>query len=239
MLVKNEIKNDVYNKLINYIFDKSDIISVTVYNDQHSEANKKVRTIIMSVDNNLINSIINNYNEDKLEIIYKKFHDNELIFDKDYVNRWENSNYDSYLKELNRHSVITSSIMNYIYEINTNNWINKYKDIIIKKNEILLNSGVHHSTIYYLKLNNEIKNELILKNSIFNWCYPSSIEDICFFKNGYCWLYSVTHEKICDIYCENKEEYEYLKSIGIEFLNDDFVPTPKDKLYFENYIEKN
>ncbi len=67
------------------------------------------------------------------------------------------------------------------------------------------------------------------------WLNPNFPEDIAFFRNGYCWLYSVAHEEICDIYCENEEEYEYLKLIGIEFVDDEFVPTPKAELYYEEY----
>ncbi len=63
------------------------------------------------------------------------------------------------------------------------------------------------------------------KNSIFSWCYPESLEDLCFLKNGYYWLESVAHEDLCFIYCKDEAEYEYLKSIGIVFDEDHFVPS--------------
>ena len=46
----------------------------------------------------------------------------------------------------------------------------------------------------------------------------------------------MAHEKICDIYCENEEEYNYLRSIGIEFEEDHFIPLSekeKKNLYYE------
>ncbi len=81
----------------------------------------------------------------------------------------------------------------------------------------------------------EENKELLNKKSIYDWCFLTSLEDLCFYKNGYCWLYSVAHEEICDIFCENEEEYEYLKSIGIKFVDDKFVPTPKEQLIYEEY----
>ena len=42
---------------------------------------------------------------------------------------------------------------------------------------------------------------------------------------------SVAHEKLCNIYCESEEEYEYLKSIGVEFYEKEYVPI--------SYEEKN
>lgn len=81
----------------------------------------------------------------------------------------------------------------------------------------------------------EENKELLNKKSIYDWCFLTSLEDLCFYKNGYCWLYSVGHEEICDIFCENEEEYEYLKSIGIKFVDDKFVPTPKEQLIYEKY----
>ena len=46
----------------------------------------------------------------------------------------------------------------------------------------------------------------------------------------------MVHEKICEIYCENEEEYNYLRSTGIEFEEDYFIPfseEEKKNLYYE------
>ena len=100
------------------------------------------------------------------------------------------------------------------------------------KNNYLENK-IYHSTTYYFKLNNELKKQILNNSSLYGWCFPNYLEDICFFKNGYCWLYSVAHEKLCEIYCRDEKEYEYLKSIGIEFVNNKYIPSKNEKLYYE------
>lgn len=42
---------------------------------------------------------------------------------------------------------------------------------------------------------NEMKRYLLEPNRLFNWKYPYFPEDISFFKNGYCWFYTVSHEE--------------------------------------------
>ena len=71
--------------------------------------------------------------------------------------------------------------------------------------------------------------------NLYNWLNPNYPEDVAFFKDGYCWLYSVAHEDICDIYCTDEAEYDTLKEIGIEFYENKFEPTAKGQLYFEQY----
>lgn len=89
--------------------------------------------------------------------------------------------------------------------------------------------------VLFYRTTQQLENYILSKQCLYDWLNPMYPEDISLFKNGYCWLYSVAHEEICDIYCENEEEYEYLKSIGIEFVDDEFVPTPKEELYYEEY----
>jgi len=89
--------------------------------------------------------------------------------------------------------------------------------------------------VLFFKASIEMETYMLKNKNLYAWLNPNYPEDICFFKNGYCWLYSVAHEKLCDIFCENEEEYEYLKSIGIEFFEENFSPTPKDELYYEEY----
>ena len=89
--------------------------------------------------------------------------------------------------------------------------------------------------ILFFKMSLRTTKYLLNNKNLYAWLNPDYPEDISFFKDGYCWLYSIAHENLCDIYCESKEEYEYLKSIGIEFWNDEFVPISEDEIYYENY----
>lgn len=89
--------------------------------------------------------------------------------------------------------------------------------------------------IMFYKTSNNVKDYLLKNENLYDWLNPDFPEDISFFSNGYCWLYSIAHENLCYIYCDSKEEYDYLKSIGIEFANSEFIYTPKQDLYYENY----
>lgn len=89
--------------------------------------------------------------------------------------------------------------------------------------------------VLFYKTNKELEEYVLSNSNLYSWLNPDYPEDISFFKNGYCWLYSVAHEEMCDIYCENEEEYNYLKSIGIEFMDDKFIEISNNELYFENY----
>lgn len=89
--------------------------------------------------------------------------------------------------------------------------------------------------IVFLKLNDDIKFYLQSNDNLYKWLNPNFPEDISFFRNGYCWLYSVAHEEKCYIYCSNKKEYDYLKLIGVEFYENKYIPTLKKELYYEEY----
>jgi len=89
--------------------------------------------------------------------------------------------------------------------------------------------------VLFFKFDNPIKDYLLENCNFYQWLNPKYPEDVCFFKNGHCWLYSVAHEDYCCIYCETKEEFEYLKSIGIEFDEEEFAAPDKNRLYYEEY----
>lgn len=48
--------------------------------------------------------------------------------------------------------------------------------------------------------------------------FPNCFENISFFKGEYCWLRTVSHEEMCDIYPNDKNEIECLKEIGLDFI---------------------
>ena len=91
------------------------------------------------------------------------------------------------------------------------------------------------SVVQFYKFDDSLKEYLLTKKNFYSWCNPKFPEDIAFFKDGYCWLYSVAHEEMCDIYYKDRKEYEEMKNIGIEFYKKKFKPIPKKKFYFERY----
>lgn len=246
MLVKKSIKNDVYKKLLDYAFSKCDVISLTRYCNQHVQETKETMKVILSKSHYTVNDIVSNYSDKLIEEMYNDFLDDPVIFDDEYKKSFEkriDENFDKEhaerFKKRNRHSCIWHALGFTVYNELGNRLLEKYKKIVIcqKDNDEFckLFPNSKSPTTYYFQLNDSLKKELLNKKSIYDWCFPTSLEDLCFYKNGYSWLYSVAHEEMCFIYCENEEEYEYLKSIGIEFVDDEFVPTPREKLYYEEY----
>lgn len=250
MLVENIIDGDIYIKLIEYILPKCDIISLKKYNDQHQEKHKKIIDIILSDSNISIDDIVTNYSDKYLNELCNelcnKYKDNKTIFDEEYKDKFEKNKYNfdykisEEQKKENRKMAIIGSVRQFIYNSLTNEWLDKNRESIILERPNIIEDKlfierINHSTTYFLKLIEDLKTEILNKNSIYDWHYPISIEDISFFKDGYCLLNSITHENLCFIYCESEEEYEYLKSIGIKFAENQFIPTPKEKLYYENF----
>ena len=50
--------------------------------------------------------------------------------------------------------------------------------------------------VYFYKFSNTVKELLLENRSFYSWLHPNYPEDIAFFKNGYCWLWSIAHEEI-------------------------------------------
>ncbi len=247
MVIDKNIEKDTYWKLVDYAFQKCDTISLTKQNDQHESEHKKIMDIIMSMNSYSATDILNNYSEKFLEDMVLQFKDNDIIFDeenwKKYVKSLGMSDESiEELKKSNRYHTITGSIMRFVYKKLTESWINRNRNSIITVTNHYITelSGKKflYNHIYYIKMTKEIQEEMLKKQSLFDWIFPTSLEDLCFFKDGYCWLYSVAHEEILDIYCENEEEYNYLKSIGVEFVEDHFIPISekeKEALYNKNF----
>lgn len=246
MLVKNNIEGSIYKNLMKYMFQYSDVISVIRYTDQHKEENVRKINVILSSGFFSKWEILNNFSEELVQKIWDKFQNDEGFFDENYRNTYEVNRYgfeDDYFQvfiKKNRRRSIEGCIYRFIYDHITSVWLEKYKDNLIKSEkkffESGLNVGQEYYTIYYLKLDSSLRKDILERESLYGgWCFPNSVEDISFFKNKCCWLYSVSHENLCEIYCDNEEEYNYLKSIGVEFFEDKFVPARKETLYYGKY----
>ena len=228
MIVKGKIDNKLHTKLINYAFSKCDIISLTKYYNQSNQLSENIANYIMSLENYNKNDIINKYSKQFLEKLNTKYLNDNKIFDDAYKSKYETNlykmGYETFekIKVDNRKKCIEESIQWFVYNSITLNWIKENQNIILKKQNEILKNGNKHSTIYYIKLTDDLKNEILSKGTLFNWHWPTSLEDISFYCKECCWIHTITHEKLCEIFCENNAEYEYLKSIGINFLDEKF-----------------
>ncbi len=241
MRVDKEIKGKTYIKLMQYIWTKSDVVSLRKWHNQHPDITSKVLNIILKAENCSIQDIVNKYSDDFLNEIYAKFLYNKDIFDEEFCTRHGNGLIE--VEKKYRKIFLSDCIGRSYYDATTKQWLDQYKENIIYQKEyiyddVILNKKIHQDTTYFLELTESLKEDILSMNAIYSWCFPLMLEDISFFKDGYCWLDSVAHEELCFIYCKDEEEYEYLKSIGIEFIEDHFVPVSEDEVYYVDYNRK-
>ncbi len=226
MLIINAF-GDEYYKLIDFLFQFCNSIELVKYKDNYKKRNDRIMKYlkIEKVDFNI------EYLKNNIEEISSKFR-NYSFFDKDkYLKNI--IGFEKY-NEINRKIVIECAIEYYINSCLIKSFLKKNEKDIIKikkKNEKFSPNEIS----YHFELSGNIKRILLNKNSIFDWKYPGNLQDLCFYKkNGLKLLNSISHEEICEICFQEGEEkeYEYLKSIGIKFVEKEFTPTPKEYLYY-------
>lgn len=231
MLIKN-ITDETYKKIIDYAVTKCNIFSLNKRNNQFEIVREKCDDICNIIFSSSIfseDSVFSNYSEDLVNNIVKKYKDDKKIheIEKNYVinaminkHHLKIDNIEEYIKKTIPF-VIKYSLEMFMYNKTCEIFNEAHKKYKIENcNYGNIENGL---TTYYFELNDESKNILFDKKSIYDWISPLSLEDLCLYKDDFIWLYSVAHENICDIACESKEEYEYLKSIGIEFYQDKYI----------------
>lgn len=230
-----KMSKDVYQKLIDYIFQICDVVKLKRYTTSHVHSEQRVMNIILRNKPKELNI---SFAQECLDVLYAKFKDNPLIFHQGYRNQYENNNLSLDKEEIkdlidyNRRSVIEGSVYNYINDIEIHKFFDKNEEYFLSAKEDIDTLGDYNNSYYFFKLGKGLKDEIRNKNSILDWQGPYFLEDISFYKNGCCWLWSISHEEMCEICFQknDKEEYEYLKSIGIEFVEKEFTPTPEEYL---------
>jgi len=67
----------------------------------------------------------------------------------------------------------------------------------------------------------EVYNVLTKEKDIFDWDYPDRPMDLAFFRDGYAWFISVSHEMYAYFITDNEDEIEHLKSLGVNIIDVD------------------
>lgn len=77
--------------------------------------------------------------------------------------------------------------------------------------------------VYTVKIDDidSCKKFLFSAKSLFTWKYPDFPEDICFIRNGKCWIKSIAHENLLFFEDITKSEAELLQAMGIELFADE------------------
>lgn len=224
---KDDIINDYSDKFIYEIFEKfkdNDDIFRKCYKQNFDKFTDYDSYVDFMKDNKSKNWFIEEYSRYGIKLSF----DNMTHIE-----------YKQFFKYNARLDIIWNDISCLFYEHNVENFIKKHKEEIIYEEKIISNDMSENemvtSVCYFFKLSDSMKREILNNNSIYSWCFPFYIEDIEFYRDGYCWLLSVAHENIFEIFCETRKEFKYLKKIGVEFESKKFIPISKDDVLFKNY----
>lgn len=97
------------------------------------------------------------------------------------------------------------------------NGLNEYKLYSKKVNKWPNTETYDNNHIYkYVMYSSNLKclDILLRIEGIYGWDYPNAPMDLCFYKNGYCWLAITGHERMAYLYTDNMLEIEELKNLG-------------------------
>jgi hypothetical protein len=110
-----------------------------------------------------------------------------------------------------------------------------FQKYILKKIDKSNHNLIYRPNMYiiFYRLNADLQEYLLSNKSLYKWDFPNYPTDISFFKDGVCWLNSITHEEICNICVESEEEFDYLRSIGIELLEKSFRQINEEEIITE------
>lgn len=234
MVIKGNVKEKTYKKMMKYIISKCDVISVSRHLNYDIIENNRVIDIILSDKNMSKSEIINNYSEKYLEKVSEAYKDNKVIFNEKYISKFKLNHKLkrplSCFKYEQRKRYIKNAIRWSVYDYNVTAWLKKFQNDLI----YIKNKDSDYVT-YYFRMSENLKYDILSKNSLYDWKYPLSIEDIAFFKNKYCLFCSEIHEEMCDLYCKDENEYKYFKSIGIEFYDSKYIQEHDKGLPYNNY----
>ncbi len=160
-----------------------------------------------------INSLKNEFKSFKDFKKYYEIYENINIS----VGSYEELNYENFFSKIiydERRIVIEEAINVNYYENFTNLWLEKNRNNIIKEQEEFM-FGKKYGIKYFFDTIPEMESQLLVYNDIFDISYPKSLENLCFYKNDKLWFSFISHERDFYIICSNKNEYDYLKEIGL------------------------
>ena len=226
-----EIEKGKENQVMNYLINKCNMLILSSYNNQHPELTSKILNIVISDNHYSKENIIKNYSEEFIDKICETYKDDERIFDSNYNQLYEKYSVNMVVE---RKTVIKNAIDEVVYKYYVDLFISKHKKDIIKvdveQSEQVIGQNFVR-THYYFKLTPQLKT-VILESNLCDWCFPKNLEDLTFVENNFVKFFSISHEKIYDIYCSSEEEYIFLKTLGINFY-DDLYDKEEEKIYIQ------
>ena len=221
--IAEEPENEVYEKLIKYACNKSDMISLKIRKKFTKEKltmkqfNKMCKLLNVSKE-----EVIKNFNNSEfMEFAYNKLKDRKGIIIKwTYPLKGIDKKLNKTEAEINE-----SKARGIKMDIDDIIFVGAGKDIFAQKmkeiKEILEKDFIkkeewEYSDTYYYKISDELEKLLIKQRRFYNMLFPDFPEDIRFYKNDNLWIETISHEKLGFIKIEDIEVYNYLNDIGLK-----------------------
>lgn len=216
------------NKILEYALENCNIVLFIDRRQKIDEIDEKIFQMILEVEGISEEKFLRELRLSNVDNLCERYSSNEKI--KHCIDLYDpySSNYCCSYDVYINHS-IANTLYNVYYQYQKNKFLIENQDLLILKKDVYFDKTVsNYITEYYFYINNELKDKISQKK-LWDFVYPYSIEDICFLKNNQYWLESVAHEKLCFIYCETEEEYNYFKSIGVKFYEKEYTPITEEE----------
>lgn len=215
-----KINNNAYKKLIMYAYEICD--KVELKKIKHFVVNKEkkqeILKIIISNPKFTKENLIKNYSEKTLDDIYFEYKDDNRFFcDNEIRKKLHYKNDVEYQNVLTKYkkSYINSIIELFLYNERCIKFLEKYENNIIDK------ISTEYEEYYYFKMDKHFIDFFMNEtDNIYDFTFPYNLENLCIYINDDIWLESVVDDKLCFINCRTEEEYEKLKSFGINFVKE-------------------
>lgn len=215
-----KINNNAYKKLIMYAYEICD--KVELKKIKHFVVNKEkkqeILKIIISNPKFTKENLIKNYSEKTLDDIYFEYKDDNRFFcDNEIRKKLHYKNDVEYQNVLTKYkkSYINSIIELFLYNERCSKFLEKYDNNIIDK------ISTEYEEYYYFKMDKHFIDFFMNEtDNIYDFTFPYNLENLCIYINDDIWLESVVDDKLCFINCRTEEEYEKLKSFGINFVKE-------------------
>lgn len=217
-----KINNNAYKKLIMYAYEICD--KVELKKIKHFVVNKEkkqeILKIIISNPKFTKENLIKNYSEKTLDDIYFEYKDDNRFFcDNEIIKKLHYKNDVEYQNVLTKYkkSYINSIIELFLYNERCIKFLEKYENNIIDK------ISTEYEEYYYFKMDKQFINFFMNEtDNVYDFTFPYNLENLCIYINDDIWLEAVVDDKLCFINCRTEEEYEKLKSFGIDFAKEKY-----------------
>lgn len=225
---------DVYKELVGYFILKCDYMSVERFNFPNKNILQNAINVILKdtgIDmETFVEKVCDDDREDYITEIVNKFIYNNEIFNRECKIYCGISKGNSKISVSRRTEFLIEITDSILYEKNVEKWMRKYKNNVVlkKEDECYIK--------YYLKLNKNLKQEILNKDSFDDWAFPNCVENLSLYSKSQCMLGPVGFCGV-QIFVSDKKEYEYLKSIGVIFSEKNFSSTSNDDIKWLNEKE--